>query len=89
MSDEREPHGPYFPGQKSSAPCGHFYPDVMRMFDFRGKTGVYWRVCYCGVCKRHFRCKIDAMAFSEDVGVLVSTFEMHRKAALKRIKERV
>ena len=81
------PAGPYFPGQVSSSRCGHFYPDVMRMYDFRGKTGVYWRVCYCGVCKREFRAKIDAVAFSEERGLLVRHFEQRREEAMKRLKE--
>lgn len=83
-----EQHGPYFTGQKSSAPCGHFYPDVMRMFDFRGNTGACWRVCYCGVCKRQFRRKISALAFSETIGVTMRQFEQRRREALERLKER-
>ncbi len=81
------PAGPYFPGQVSSSRCGHFYPDVMRMYDFRGETDVCWRVCYCGVCKRQFRTKIDEVAFILDRGVLVSEFEQRREEALKRLKE--
>jgi hypothetical protein len=82
------PAGPYFPGQVSSSRCGHFYPDVMRMFDFRGETDVCWRVCYCGVCKRQFRTKIHEIAFGLDHGVLVSEFEQRREEAMKRLKER-
>jgi hypothetical protein len=57
------------------------------MFDFRGKTDVCWRVCYCGVCKRQFRTKIHEIAFGLDHGVLVSEFEQRREEAMKRLKE--
>ena len=91
MSDEDTaipPAGPYFPGQVSSSRCGHFYPDVMRMYDFRGKTGVCWRVCYCGVCEKEFRVKIDSLAYSDACGVLRCQFEQRREEAMKRLKER-
>jgi len=43
--------GPYFPGQQPS-PCGHYYPDVLRIRDEKRPDGTFVRITDCFFCGR-------------------------------------
>ena len=45
---KEESKGPYFEGQKPGQ-CGHYYPDVLRWGDEKGKYG-YYRILTCKFC---------------------------------------
>jgi len=44
--------GPYFSGQEPS-PCGHYYPDVLRLRDEKRKDGSLVRIMDCSYCGRY------------------------------------
>jgi len=41
--------GPYFEGQQPS-PCGHYYPDVLRLRDEKRPDGTFVRILHCTQC---------------------------------------
>jgi hypothetical protein len=45
-----KPHGPYFKGQESSAKCGHFFPDIVRIGDYKANEFIYVRLMFCIHC---------------------------------------
>ena len=45
-------NGPYFDGQKTSASCGHYYPDVIRLKD-ECQNGEHFRVADCVFCGQY------------------------------------
>lgn len=44
---------PYFPGQAAN-PCGHFYPDVLRLTDRIDADGKRFRLADCVYCGRYW-----------------------------------
>ncbi len=44
--------GPYFAGQQPS-PCGHYYPDVLRVRDEKKPDGTLVRILDCSYCGRY------------------------------------
>ncbi len=44
--------GPYFSGQQPS-PCGHYYPDVLRLRDEKRQNGAFVRILDCSYCGRY------------------------------------
>ena len=43
-------HGPYFAGQEPSDKAGHYFPDVMRVNDFKVRSNVFVRLSHCIFC---------------------------------------
>jgi len=86
--------GPYFPGQQPS-PCGHYYPDVLRLRDEKKPDGTFVRIVDCSYCGR-YELRLDPRALSRDLvrklrkkGFDVGTSEEElaevRKKALERL----
>jgi hypothetical protein len=47
---KKEKSGPYFPGQVPSDEAGHFFPDVLRVMDFKVRKNVFVRLMHCSFC---------------------------------------
>jgi len=86
--------GPYFAGQLPS-PCGHYYPDVLRLRDERRQDGTFVRILDCIYCGR-YELRLDARLLERglvrklnkkgfDVGVREEKISEVRKKELKRL----
>lgn len=42
--------GPYFIGQTPADKKGHYFPDVIRVADFKVRSNVYVRLSHCIIC---------------------------------------
>ncbi len=89
--------GPYFPGQHPS-PCGHYYPDVLRLRDEKRDDGTIVRVINCTYCGT-FEEELDSHILHRDIvrkldreGVIVGIKEEDvastRRKAFKRLREK-
>ena len=72
--------GPYFPGQQPS-PCGHYYPDVLRLRDEKRSDGTFVRIIDCTYCGRYER-QLDPRTLSREL-----VRKLNRKGFDGRIKE--
>ncbi len=56
--------GPYYENQKS-APCGHYYPNVMRVKDII-REGSAVRILDCEICHKQYEMEISPESFNEE-----------------------
>ena len=86
--------GPYFPGQQP-APCGHYYPDVLRLRDEKRSDGTFVRIIDCTYCGRS-ELQLDPRTLARelvrklnkkglDVGVREEELSKVRKRELERL----
>ena len=73
---------PYAEGQKPSK-CGHFYPDVLRVKDFK-KSGKVYRLLNCVHCG-DYPVEIDHHTYNPDVANR-EEFPAYRKREIARLK---
>ena len=86
--------GPYFPGQQP-APCGHYYPDVLRLRDEKRSDGTFVRIIdctYCGRSEQQFDPRILGRELARklnkeglDVGIREEELSEIRKRELERL----
>jgi hypothetical protein len=57
--------GPYFSGQRPS-PCGHYYPDVLRLRDERRQDGTFVRIVDCSYCGK-YELQLDVRMLAEEL----------------------
>jgi hypothetical protein len=57
--------GPYFSGQQAS-PCGHYYPDVLRLRDEKRQDGTFVRIMDCSYCGR-YESPLDLRTLDKDL----------------------
>ena len=86
--------GPYFPGQQP-APCGHYYPDVLRLRDEKRSDGTFVRIIDCAYCGRS-ELQLDPRTLDRklvrklnrkrlDVGIREEELSKVRKRELERL----
>lgn len=89
--------GPYFSGQQPS-PCGHYYPDVLRLRDEKRQGGAFVRILDCSYCGRYeapldvqtldneLRRQLDQTGF--DIGTREEEISEVRRMELKRLSSK-
>jgi hypothetical protein len=87
--------GPYFTGQQPSS-CGHYYPDVLRLWDEKREDGTFLRIIDCSYCGR-YELQLDPEALDEElvsklnkegiaIGVREEEISEVRKKGLRRLR---
>ena len=86
--------GPYFSGQQP-APCGHYYPDVLRLRDEKRRDGAFVRIMDCSYCGK-YELPLDARTLDKelarklekqgfDIGVKEEEISIVREKELERL----